>query len=99
MVNKKIIYSAKQVISTEILALKKLLGSIDASFCQAVNVITNTKGRIVCCGVGKSAKILEKISSTFSSIGISGFTLDPTDAGHGSLGALKKKRYFANGFF
>jgi arabinose-5-phosphate isomerase len=91
MVNKKIIYSAKQVISTEILALKKLLGSIDASFCQAVNVITNTKGRIVCCGVGKSAKILEKISSTFSSIGISGFTLDPTDAGHGSLGALKKK--------
>ena len=89
--NRKIIHSAKQVIAKEILALKKLLGSIDTSFCQAVNIITNTKGRIVCCGVGKSAKILEKISSTFSSIGISSFTLDPTDAGHGSLGALQKK--------
>jgi arabinose-5-phosphate isomerase len=89
--NKKIIDSAKQVIATEILALKKLLGSIDTSFCQAVNAIANAKGKIVCCGVGKSAKILEKISSTFSSIGISSFTLDPTDAGHGSLGALQKK--------
>ena len=91
MDNKKIIDSAKQVIAIEILALKKLLGSIDTSFCQAVNTIANAKGRIVCCGVGKSAKILEKISSTFSSIGISSFTLDPTDAGHGSLGALQKK--------
>ena len=90
-VNKKIINTAKQVITTEILALKKLLISINLSFCQAVNLITNTKGRIVCCGVGKSAKILEKISSTFSSIGISSFTLDPTDAGHGSLGEIQKK--------
>jgi arabinose-5-phosphate isomerase len=90
-VNKKIINTAKQVITTEILALKKLLISINLSFCQAVNLIANTKGRIVCCGVGKSAKILEKISSTFSSIGISSFTLDPTDAGHGSLGAIQKK--------
>ena len=90
-VNKKIINTAQQVITTEILALKKLLISINLSFCQAVNLIANTKGRIVCCGVGKSAKILEKISSTFSSIGISSFTLDPTDAGHGSLGAIQKK--------
>lgn len=90
MNNKKIINIAKEVISTEIIALKKLQKSIGKSFSQAINLISNTKGRIICCGVGKSAKILEKISSTLSSIGISSFTLDPTDAGHGSLGAIKK---------
>ena len=89
MNNKKIINTAKNVIKTEITALKKLQNTIDNSFCKAINVIAKSKGRIICCGVGKSAKILEKISSTLSSIGISSFTLDPTDANHGSLGAIK----------
>jgi len=91
MNNRKIINTAKKVINTEIIALKKLQNSIDNSFCKAINLIAKTKGRIICCGVGKSAKILEKISSTLSSIGVSSFTLDPTDASHGSLGAIKKQ--------
>ena len=90
MNNKSIINIANKVIGTEIEGLKKLSKSINISFAQAVNTINNSKGRIVCCGVGKSAKILEKISSTLSSIGIASFTLDPTDAGHGSLGAICK---------
>lgn len=90
MNNKKIKKTATSVINTEILALIKLKKSINNSFCKAISLISKTKGRIICCGVGKSAKILEKISSTLSSIGISSFTLDPTDAGHGSLGAIQK---------
>lgn len=86
----KFIQSARGVILSEIAALKKLSGSIDTSFAEAINLLYNVKGRVICCGVGKSAKILEKISSTLSSIGTSSFTLDPTDAGHGSLGAVKK---------
>lgn len=91
MNNNKISNIAKNVINTEILALKKLKKSINKSFYQAINLIHNTKGRVICCGVGKSAKILEKISSTLSSIGVASFTLDPIDAGHGSLGAIKKQ--------
>ena len=90
MNNKSSINIANKVIRTEIEGLKKLSKSIGISFIQAINAIDKSKGRIVFCGVGKSARILEKISSTFSSIGISSFTLDPTDAGHGSLGALRK---------
>jgi len=90
MSNKSVINIANKVIKTEIEGLKKLSKSINNSFAQAVNTINKTKGRVVCCGVGKSAKILEKISSTLSSIGIASFTLDPTDAGHGSLGAICK---------
>ena len=81
MSNKSVINIANKVIKTEIEGLKKLSKSINNSFAQAVNTINNTKGRVVCCGVGKSAKILEKISSTLSSIGIASFTLDPTDMG------------------
>lgn len=86
----KIITTAKQVIKTEITALKKLSNSLNESFVESINLLSKLKGRVICCGVGKSAKILEKISSTLSSIGISSFVLDPTDAGHGSLGAIKK---------
>ena len=88
---KKLLHTSKASNSTEILALKKLLISINLSFCQAVNVISKYKGKNCLLWCWKSAKILEKISSTFSSIGISSFTLDPTDAGHGSLGAIQKK--------
>jgi len=90
MKKNKLITSARKVISAEIVALKKLSQSIDASFIKTIDLLHKVKGRVICCGVGKSAKILEKISSTLSSIGISSFTLDPTDAGHGSLGAIKK---------
>ena len=90
MKKNKLITSARKVISAEIVALKKLSQSIDSSFIKTIDLLHKVKGRVICCGVGKSAKILEKISSTLSSIGISSFTLDPTDAGHGSLGAIKK---------
>ena len=86
----KLINLAKKVISAEITALKKLSQSIDESFIETIDTLHKVKGRVICCGVGKSAKILVKISSTLSSIGISSFILDPTDAGHGSLGAIKK---------
>src|SRR5210317_1461532 len=91
MKRNKLIHSAKEVISAEIAALKKLSQSIDESFIKTIDLLHKVKGRVICCGVGKSAKILEKISSTLSSIGISSFTLDPTDAGHGSLGAINQK--------
>jgi arabinose-5-phosphate isomerase len=90
MKKNKSINTAKKVISAEIAALKKLSRSINKSFIATVDTLYKVKGRVICCGVGKSAKILEKISSTLSSIGVSSFTLDPTDAGHGSLGAIKK---------
>ena len=90
MKKNKLINTAKKVISTEIVALKKLSNSINDSFAKSINLLHNVKGRVICCGVGKSAKILEKISSTLSSIGTASFVLDPTDAGHGSLGAIKK---------
>ena len=86
--NKKqnILKIGKDVIKSEIIALKKLQNSIDYDFVRAVDLIYNTKGNIVFSGVGKSKLILEKTCGTFSSLGLSTYTLDPTAANHGDLG-------------
>ena len=82
---------AKNVIELEIQALKKLKGSINNSFNQAVNIIAKCQSKIIFCGVGKSSKISAKLSSTFSSIGCPSFTLSANDASHGDLGSISKK--------
>lgn len=86
-----ILQIGKRVIQSEINALKKLSKAMNSSFVQAVELIYNVKGNIVFSGVGKSKLILEKTCGTFSSLGITSYTLDPTAANHGDLGRLKHK--------
>lgn len=81
----------KNVIKSELNALKKLNKSINKSFLNAVNLINYTKGNIVFTGVGKSKLILEKTCGTFSSLGLPSYTLDPTAASHGDLGRLQQR--------
>ena len=52
-----------EVIDLQIKALKKLKGSINQSFNDAVKAITNCKSKVILCGVGKSGKIASKIIS------------------------------------
>ena len=47
------------------------------SFIKGVDLIINTKGKIVCSGIGKSGLIARKVSATFSSVGIPSFFLSP----------------------
>ena len=82
---------AKDVISLEIQALKKLRKSINNSFNQAVDAITKCQSKIVLCGVGKSYLIASKISATFSSVGCPSFSLSANDCSHGDLGSISKK--------
>ena len=68
---------AKDVIQTEIKSLNKLKSSIDNSFNKAVEAIINCKnGKIIISGIGKSAIIGKKISSTLASVGIPSFFVD-----------------------
>ena len=90
---KKINYRtiAKNVIDLEISALKKLKTSLNKSFDQAVEAIVKCQSKIIFCGVGKSAKIAAKLSSTFSSIGSPSFVLSSGDSSHGDIGSVNKK--------
>ena len=85
------ITTAKKVIDLQIKALKKLKGSLDVSFNNAVNTIAKCKSKIIICGVGKSGIIASKISATLSSVGTPSFTVSANDCSHGDLGRITKQ--------
>ena len=82
---------AKQVVKIEVLELKKINKLLNKSFIKTVDLIGNCKGKIICAGVGKSGIIARKISATLSSIGVSSFFLNPSEANHGDLGQIDKR--------
>tara|TARA_Y100000590_G_scaffold450368_1_gene589918 strand:+ start:676 stop:1653 length:978 start_codon:yes stop_codon:yes gene_type:complete len=89
MKNKKFKSIGKDVIQSEIDALKKLKSSIGNSFDQAVKAILNCKkGKVIISGVGKSSIIARKAASTFSSTGTPSFFLDAANASHGDMGVI-----------
>ena len=82
---------AKQVILDEANALNILAENLPAKFEEAVNVISNSDGRLVVSGIGKSGHIGRKISSTMASLGQKSFFMHPSEAQHGDLGMLDKR--------
>ena len=84
------IQAGKIVIDTEIKALVKLRDALSNEFKDAINILKNTRGKIVVSGIGKSGHIAKKISSTLSSIGSSSFFIHPAEANHGDLGMITK---------
>ena len=78
----------KEVIQTEINALKKLKKFINIDFNKIVYAILKCKGKVIFSGVGKSGIISKKISSTLSSLGIASFHVDAGSCSHGDLGMI-----------
>ena len=80
---------AQEVITSEIMSLKKLKASIDNNFHKVIDTIINCKkGKIILSGVGKSGIIAKKISSTLSSVGTPSFYVDASSCSHGDLGQI-----------
>ena len=89
MREKKIKIIAKDVISHEINALKKLRLAIGNSFEKVVKTLVGCKnGKIIISGVGKSGIIGKKWAATLSSIGTPSFFLDASNASHGDMGQI-----------
>ena len=88
--NNKIINSAKRTLSSELSSIKNLKETFNTNFCKAVNLIYNTRGKIILTGVGKSAHIGNKISATLTSTGTPSYFIHATEASHGDLGSIKK---------
>ena len=82
---------AKKSAAKQIFELKKINKIFNSSFSKAVESIYNCKGKVICSGVGKSGLIGRKISATLSSVGVSSFFLNPSEANHGDLGQIEKK--------
>ncbi len=79
---------AKRVINTEINALHALHDQLDEQFKTAIDLILNTTGRTIICGMGKSGIIGKKIAASFASTGTPSFFMHPGEAFHGDLGMV-----------
>ena len=91
MVKINYISIAKKAAAIQISELKKINKVFNKSFIQAVNLLANCKGKVICAGIGKSGLIARKVSATLSSVGISSFFLNPSEANHGDLGQIDKR--------
>lgn len=84
----EIINVAKQTVEMEAKAILHLSTLIDDNFADAVNLIYNSKGRVVITGIGKSAIIASKIVATLNSTGTPAIFMHAADAIHGDLGLI-----------
>lgn len=85
---KSILTLAKETIAIESLAISKLANFIDDTFAEAVDLIFNSKGRVIITGIGKSAIIANKIVATLNSTGTPSVFMHAADAIHGDLGLI-----------
>ena len=85
-----IIKRAKEVFRLEAEAVRALANKLDHNFVQAVEAISNCKGRVVVTGMGKAGIIGQKISATLASLGTPSIWLHSAEAIHGDLGRVTK---------
>jgi len=87
----EIIQKGKEIIRIEAEAVANLSESINDQFVKAITTISESKGRVVLTGMGKSGLIARKIVATLNSTGTAAIYLHPTDALHGDLGMVRKE--------
>jgi len=81
---------AQETFHIEADALRTAAARLDQNFLDAINIILNTKGKLIITGVGKSGLVGAKMAATFASTGTSSFFLHPTEALHGDLGMISQ---------
>ena len=63
-----------------------LTSDLGGAFLAAVELIANSKGRLIVTGLGKSGHIGRKVAATFASTGTPAFFVHAAEASHGDLG-------------
>jgi len=78
---------ARQVVSDEAEALRRLAGMLDESFEAALQTLLAST-QIVVSGLGKSGNIAQKIAASLTSTGTPALYMHPVEALHGNLGIV-----------
>ena len=87
--NDEIKISAAATLRLEAECLLNIANNLDDAICEAVNQISQSKGRVIITGIGKSAIIAQKIVATFNSTGTASIFMHAADAIHGDLGIIQ----------
>lgn len=83
-----IIKYAKEIFEIEIAQLEKVRSKISDEMAIAVEIIMNSKGKVVITGVGKSGIIGRKIAATMASTGTLAVFMNSAEGVHGDLGMI-----------
>jgi arabinose-5-phosphate isomerase len=89
-----IIKQATEVLKIEAQGILELVDKIDKSFTEMVELIYNSKGRLIIGGIGKSGIVGRKIVATLNSTGTRSIFLHPVEAMHGDLGMVSHEDIF-----
>ena len=79
---------AIEVLKTEAAGILKLIEKVDDGFTRMVDLICESRGRVIIAGIGKSGIIGRKIVATLNSTGTRSIFLHPVEAMHGDLGMV-----------
>jgi len=91
MTKDEIIQTGKKVLLIEADAVKTLASNLDENFFNVVELLFNSKSRVIVTGMGKSGLVGRKIAATLSSCGTPALFIHPAEAGHGDLGMIVKE--------
>lgn len=84
----RIVAQGRRVLALERDAIAATLDRLGDSFARAVELMRDTKGRVIVAGVGKSGLVGRKIAATLTSTGTPASFLHPADSVHGDLGIV-----------
>src|ERR1044072_87206 len=89
-----LIDSALRTLETEAGGIAALVAAIHGALAQplvaAVELISQSKGRLIVTGMGKSGHVGRKIAATFASTGTPAYFVHPGEASHGDLGMITR---------
>ena len=86
----RILEIGQEVIRIEGSALIDLADGLDETFGAAVDLLVETKQRVIVSGMGKSGHVARKIAATFASTGTPALFVHPAEAAHGDLGMITR---------
>jgi arabinose-5-phosphate isomerase len=81
---------ARRVLEIEAEAVRALAGRVGGEIDRAVDVLAETRGKVVVIGLGKSGIIARKIAATLASTGTPAFFVHAGEGVHGDLGMVVK---------
>ncbi len=84
----RLLAAMRRTLTIEINALDALSDGLDSRAADAVRLIADLKGRVICAGVGKSGHVARKIAATLASTGTPAQYVHPAEASHGDLGMI-----------
>lgn len=89
-IRKQSIQAGKRVVRLEMESIALLSDRINNNFADAVDLIFNTRGRVIVTGLGKSGAIGRKISATLTSTGTTSYFLHAAEGVHGDIGMVHR---------